>query len=138
MDEQINDDTPDLVKLVTVQLWQATNGTLYNDEVSARYASCTHRRCGHEGCQEYTPKWRIYCGTHDEERKNQRHAERKIAAKETQYIYSDVFDKYYCDEDEMLFDDCREAGIVPSQARLLTCDPCGVRLIERRMRSTKQ
>ncbi len=130
MDEQVNDDKPGLVKLVTVQLWQATNGALYNDESSARYASCTHRKCGHDGCSEYTPRHFIYCAIHSEERKNQRHAERKVASKETQYIYSDVFDKYYFDEDDVLFDDCHEAGILPSQARLLTCEPCGVRPID--------
>ncbi len=49
---------PEAAELVTIQLWKARDGRMYDDERVARYAGSTHRVCA---CGVVTDKHRTRC-----------------------------------------------------------------------------
>lgn len=104
--------------------WVSRHGIFFGkDERSARYNGCTHVKCD---CGKPVDKGRLAC-SECWERKAQEAYDKKPKAEKWEYpIYSDNFDKYFWDEDQVR-DFCDgesddiEKGI--KDLRLLTCIP---------------
>lgn len=113
-------DSPEAAKLVTVELWKASNGNLYSSEEAARYSSCTHRKC--QNCDNLTENIYTHCPECREKLEKERYFAREIRIwDEETPLYSEANDSYFFPKNHDLEDYLDGQSI--EDARFLICDP---------------
>ena len=108
--------------VINISGWVASNGAFYGDnEQAARYRGCTHRTC--VNCDELVIKSYIYCTNCAIEHAKYIYNKRECKDWGRNFpLYSEVADKYYFDEDELL-DDLEEYNCSATSLRLRLCKP---------------
>lgn len=100
-------DSPEAAEYRTdISGWVASDRTYFGeDERSARYHGCTHQKCKTEGCPNIVEKQYSICPDCREKRDIEKW--RNLPGKDWNAqefpIYSDAFDEYFFDEDELLY-----------------------------------
>ena len=125
-------DSPEAARLVTVTGWVSSDGRFFGDgkdaEDVARYAGCTHVPCSE--CGKLTEKLYTHCVECREKEK----AERYVARKRNEWggevpIYSERFDRYFFDEDDLVEfmedEGCSFDALLP-----VLCEPNKMRPVE--------
>jgi hypothetical protein len=120
-EKTILDTSDEAAQQVTITGWKGGGFFYGNDERSARYAGCTHRKC--ETCENITPKSRIYCETCQSKRDRERYEKLPLVEWDGEtplVIFRD--DRYFFDADDF-FDWCECEEIDPASVMLVLCEP---------------
>jgi len=114
-------DSDDAARPTTVSGWVSRNNRFYgDDERTARYDGCTHRKC--EECSEVVPKHRVLCSACAVAKRTARYLTFPIV--EWTEGFAGIFDgdEYFADEEEA-YDYCEEHGIDPPTLQLVATEP---------------
>lgn len=129
-DEVILYDDEAAARYVTgIEGWVDRHGHFFGkNEHIARSSGCTHYKC--EDCGSLTNKYWKRCQSCIEARKNAEHAKREHVDWDLETpVYSELLDRYFFDEDELL-DILGDRGLSAESARLLLCAPQYLRPVE--------
>jgi len=122
-------ESEDAAQLKTVTGWVSRDGRFYgDDERIARYAGCTHRKCG--SCESTVEKYRIYCDACTSKRTIEKYLtlESKPWDGETPLCTYDD-DRYFFDW-ESVEEYCEDNEIKLEDLMLVICDPVKPSLLD--------
>lgn len=102
-DKVIMYDSEEAAKPHTMQGWLSSKGFFFKEENGARYDGCTHRPC--EICNEPAEKMYSKCESCRHKSKVDNYNAREFESWDgVKPIYSESFDKYYFDQDDLIYD----------------------------------
>ena len=113
-------DSDEAAQKKTITGWVSSNGYFYGeDERSARYMGCTHKRCE---CGMIMKKGYSICESCRHKKELEKY--RNMPFKEwngADFLYSEAADKFFYDSEE-IFDYCEEEDVPPESLRFIICD----------------
>ncbi len=114
--KQINYDSDEAAKQVTVTMWQSASGHTYHDEHIARYDGCTHRPC--DTCGETITKGNVYCKKCLDAREREGYLKMPEADSSEQVVYCLGTQDFYHELDDLI-DDWKGEGA----PMVVNCEP---------------
>lgn len=132
MSKKIMFDSDESAKIITVTGWVSNNGNFFgNDENTARWDGCTHRKCATDGCHATISKSRYYCKQCYEGLQYQKYNEMDYKKWDgCTPLYSITYDEYFMELDdiETYIDNSDELQL--SDFLFVICEPVYVREID--------